>query len=371
MFRKTFAEIDLRAIGNNIKVLKQKAGNDKKILLPVKADAYGHGIVEVSRYVEKNSLIDMLGVATLDEGIELRNAGIRLPILVLGLIIPNEESIQAILDYDLTQVVANILLPTKISHLARLKGKKARVHLKVDTGMGRIGCRPEDAAEIAVDVASLESIQLEGICTHFPVADEEDTAFTTRQIKTFANILIQVEKQGIHIPLRHSSNSAGIVYFQDETVNMIRPGIMSYGYFPAPGIDLNGVKLEPAMSLKSCIIFSKRVSKGVALSYGLTYTTPADSNIATIAIGYGDGYSRSLSNRAKVIIRGKTYPVVGRVTMDQLLINLGNDDYPLGEEVTLFGREIVTINTIADWTGTISYEVTCSISKRVPRLYKE
>ena len=371
MLRKTYTEINLRAIKNNIKTLKEKAGNDKKILLPVKADAYGHGIVEVSRYVEKNNLIDMLGVATLDEGIDLRNSGINLPILVLGLIIPDDESITAIIDNNLTQVVAGIELAAKISDAAKQKGKKARVHLKVDTGMGRIGCKPGEVPEIVKGITSLDSLVLEGICSHFPSADEENTEFTKKQIDVFLKVLKQVQTEGFDIPLKHISNSAGVVCFPDVALNMIRPGIMSYGYLPSWDMDLQDIHLEPAMTLKSSIVFLKRVSKGVPLCYGLTYTVPEDSNIATIAIGYGDGYSRFLSNRAKVIIKGKTYPVVGRVTMDQMLINLGNDVYPLGEEVILFGADNITVDTVANWIGTISYEVTCSISKRVPRVYIE
>ncbi|MFH0976966.1 MAG: alanine racemase [Spirochaetota bacterium] len=371
MLRKTFAEINLKAIKNNIKALKEKAGNDKKVLLPVKADAYGHGIVDVSRYVEKNNIIDMLGVATLDEGVNLRNAGIKVPILVLGLIIPDEESTGVILDYNLTQTIADRRLAEKISEAAMLKGKKARLHLKVDTGMGRIGCKPEEAVRIVKEISSLEFIELEGICSHFPVADEKNTEFTNKQINIFSKILIQIQKEGFDIPLKHISNSAGIVSFPDAALNMIRPGIMSYGYLPASGMKLYDIKLEPAMTLKSCIVFSKRVAKGVPLCYGLAYTAPEDSNIATVAIGYGDGYSRFLSNKAKVIIKSKIYPVAGRVTMDQILINLGDDEYPLGEEVILFGRDNITVDTVAEWIGTISYEVTCGISKRVPRVYIE
>jgi alanine racemase len=370
MFRKTFAEINLSAIKNNIRALKESSGN-KKVLLPVKADAYGHGIIEVSRYVEKNDIVDMLGVATLDEGVELRNAGIRLPILVLGLIVPYDQSLDAICNYNLSQIVADERLANKISEAARLKGKRVRLHLKIDTGMGRIGCKPEDAVALARKISTLESVMLEGICSHLPVADEVDVEFTIKQIDVFTKILDQLEAMGIEIPLKHIANSAGIVRFPDSVLTMIRPGIMSYGYLPASGLKEVDIPLEPAMTLKSCIVFSKRVARGVPLSYGLTYTMPEDANIATVAVGYGDGYSRFLSNRAAVMIQGKPYPQVGRITMDQILVNLGNDEYPAGEEVILFGKDTITVDTIADWMGTISYEVTCGISKRVPRLYKE
>lgn len=360
--------INLKAIGNNLWLIRKTTGDSVKILLPVKADAYGHGITQVSRYVEKHALADMLGVATLDEGIELRNAGIALPILVLGLIIPDNEHIAAIIRYSLSQTVADIESAELISEQASSSGKNVNIHLKVDTGMGRIGCEPEKAGLIAKKISEMKNIELEGIFSHLPSADNNKD-FTEKQILSFKNIVKEIEKTGISFRFRHIANSAGILNFPDKFFNMVRPGILSYGY---PPVEMEGSSgFESAMTFKSYIVYTKRVAKGTRISYGLTYELKNDSNIATVSAGYGDGYNRLLSNRGIVIINGKRYNVAGRVCMDQIMIDLGNDTYPVGTEVTLFGEDGITAATIAGWIGTIPYEVTCSISKRVQRIYKE
>ncbi len=366
--KKTFVEIDLGAIKNNLTVIKESVGRDKKILLPVKADGYGHGAVQVSKIVEEFGFADILGVSSTAEGIELREAGIKLPILILGLILPCKEAIKNILDYDLTQTVADISLAREISNEAGDRGEVKKLHLKIDTGMGRIGCRPEEAVDISKAISELDHVELEGVFSHFPVPDDPDSSFTKNQIEKFKDIIIALEDIGIDVPLRHIANSAAVINYPDSIFNTIRPGIAVYGYRPAKDCNSN-LKLIPSMSFKSYIVFSKRVNKGTPLSYGLTYTTQNDTNIATIPVGYGDGYSRFLSNKGGVIIRDKTYPVVGRVCMDNILIDLGDDEYPIGEEVVLFGNEGITVETVADWIGTIPYEVTCAISKRVPRKY--
>ena len=368
MLNKTIVEIDLNAIKDNLIALKKNAGSDKKLLFAVKADGYGHGAVQVSKIVEEMKLADILGVSSPTEGIELRQAGITLPILVLGLILPNKEIIETLFDFNLSQSVADPKLAQEISKIAIRRKKDISLHLKVDTGMGRIGCRPEESVPMAEDISGLAHIRLEGIFSHFPVSDNPDSDFTREQIGTFKKITDELIHKDISIPLKHLANSSAILNYSDSLFTMVRPGIMGYGYMPSDTFK-NDIKLIPSMSLRSYIVFIKRVKKGTALSYGLTYTTDRDSNIATIPVGYGDGYSRFLSNKGKVIIRNKTYPVVGRVCMDQILINLEDDRYALGEEVTLFGREKITAETIADWIGTIPYEVTCSISKRVPRVY--
>lgn len=368
MSLRAIAEIDLNSIEKNINLIRNKIGKDVKILLPVKANAYGHGIIEVSKFVEKNMLVDMLGVASLDEGIELRKAGINLPILIFGLILPDKNLINLIFDYDLSQTFADTALVEKISQVGRKRKKNACLHLKIDTGMGRIGCRPEKAVEIIRQVSSLKYINLEGIYSHFPIADDTDSEYTAKQINKFKQIINELQSEGIDIPIKHISNSAGIIHYPESFFSMVRPGIMVYGYLPSSTMK-SSVTLEPSMTLRSYIIFIKSAAGGTPLSYGLTYTTNSKSNIATIPIGYGDGYSRFLSNKGKVIIRNKIYPVVGRVSMDQILVNLGNDEYPPGEEVILFGKKTITVDTVADWIDTIAYEVTCGISKRVPRVY--
>ena len=310
----------------------------------------------------------MLGVATLEEGIEIREAGITIPVLVMGLIAPTPEQLDAVVNYDLSQTVADHDLAAALAAAAAACRKRITVHLKVDTGMGRIGCRPEEAAAIAGRISRLGGVDLEGIYTHFPAADEDPGGFSQGQITLFRKILDELNRSGITIPIRHIANSAGTVNFHDPLFNMIRPGIMAYGYSPGKNFR-SPVEITPSMTLKSGIIFMKRVPAGTPISYGLTYRTGCESNIATLPVGYGDGYPRSLSNRGRVMIGDKIYPVAGRVTMDQILIDLGSDSYPLGQEVVLFGPRTITVNEVAEWAGTIPYEITCNISKRVPRMY--
>jgi len=368
--KRTVVEINLGAIKSNLSQIKKKIGPKVKILLPVKADAYGHGIIEVSKFVEANGLVDMLGVASFDEAVLLRRAKIKSPILILGLLSPHFKNFSKIIDYNLTLSLADSNYLQAINQMAFKKKKKVKVHLKIDTGMGRIGCQVEDALNLVQEIKRLKNIDLEGIFSHFPVADQSEEKFTLNQIKKFQGVIKALEKQGIKIPLKHLANSAGIINFPKSWLDMVRPGLASYGYYPSWPKRSN-YDLKPAMTLKSHLIFVKRVKAGVGLSYGLKYTPQRDSNIATIPIGYGDGYSRFLSNKGKVLIKGKIYPVVGRVTMDQILINLKDDSYPLGEEVILFGSEKITAQTIAFWSKTIPYEVTCAISKRVPRVYSK
>lgn len=365
--KKTHVEIDLNVIKQNILAIKERV-EQKKILLAVKADGYGHGAVKVSRMAEENKLCDILGVSSPQEGIELREAGIKLPILILGLILPERDVINIILDYDLEQTVADLHLSREISLAAKERKKHAFLHLKIDTGMGRIGCSPGEAVEIGKAIYALDNVQLKGIFSHFPVSDDPDSDFTRKQIENFTSIITEFERIGINIPFKHMANSAGILNYKESIFNMVRPGLIAYGYRPSKNCDSN-IKLIPSMSFKSYIIFCKRVKKDTAISYGLTYKTRSDTNIATIPVGYGDGYSRFLSNKGKVIINNKLYPIAGRVCMDQILIDLGNDEYSLGEEVILFGDNIITAETVAELIGTIPYEVTCAISKRVRRVY--
>jgi alanine racemase len=367
LLKKTYLEIDLGAVKQNLETIKKRIGN-KSVLLAVKADGYGHGAVQVSRLAEAVGLADMLGVSSPIEGIELREAGIKLPILNLGLVLPRREEIDAIIKYDISQTVADFALAEMISEAAGKSKKSSKLHLKIDTGMGRIGCRPEEAYDIGQRIAKLTGVVLEGIFTHFPVSDDPDSDFTRNQIMGFKSIIDNFEKNGIDIKFKHMANSAAILNYKDSVSNMARPGIMAYGYRPSKNCN-SSVKLIPSMTFKSCIIFTKRVKKDTPLSYGHTYRTIIDTNIATLPVGYGDGYSRFLSNKGSVMIRGRIYPVAGRVCMDQILVDLGNDEYPIGEEVILFGRETVTVETIAELIGTIPYEVTCGISKRVQRVY--
>ncbi len=367
---RTFAEINLNSIKHNLKEIKKIVGKENEILLPVKADGYGHGIIEVSKFVSENKLVNMLGVASMDEAIELRKNKITLPILILSLIIPEEQTIVDGITNNITFTIADTETAKKISELATKLNRETKIHLKIDTGMGRIGCQSTETLKIAQSIIFLHNVTLEGIYTHLPVADEPNSNFTETQIKQFENILNELKLNGIKPRYKHILNSAGILNYESKESNMVRPGLISYGYSPMKQ-EILDIKLKPAMSLKSKIVFCKTVKKGTALSYGHTYTTETDTNIATIPIGYGDGYSRALSNNGKVLINNKQYQIVGRVSMDQILINLGSDNYHIGTEVTLFGENKITASTIAKWAKTIPYETTCNISKRVPRIYIE
>lgn len=368
LLKRTYAEVDLGAIRNNLMAVRKLVGPDRKILLAIKSDGYGHGACGVSVFVEKERLADMFGVATPDEGAKLRDEGIRLPILNLGLVVPGEAIFNTIVDYDIAQTVADASLAGMLSDCAKQKKKKARVHLKVDTGMGRIGCPAGEAVSIAKKIGSMDNVILEGIFTHFPVSDSPGSEFTLNQIKIFNRIIEELESQSVRVPIKHCANSGGVLFYPESYYDMVRPGIMVYGYTPS-GKTNGSISLIPSMTLKSTIVFIKRVKAGTPLSYGLSFSTARDSNIATIPVGYGDGYSRFLSNRGSVMIRNKEYPVVGRVTMDQILADLGDDEFPIGECVILFGKQGITAETISQWMGTISYEVICAISKRVPRIY--
>ena len=369
MKKRTWAEIDLSVFKNNIKAVRKITGDGVHILLPVKADAYGHGILEIARLVESDNLARMLGVASIDEGILLRQAGITIPILILSLFLPDEDMSEYALKYDLRATVADLRSAESLSKAASRLKKTAIVHIKIDTGMGRIGCFPGEAAEIAKKTVELPGLKLEGAYSHLPSADEPDQRkFTENQINLFKNTLENIERSGIKIPLKHIANSAGTTNFPESHMDMVRPGIFSYGFAPHSA-DSHRILPVPPMSFKSMIIFIKRVEKNTPLSYGLTYSTPSACNIATIAAGYGDGYSRLLSNKGKILIEGKLYPVAGRVSMDQTLVNLGDDIYPVGTEATLFGHEKFTAEDLADIIGTIPYEIICAVSKRVPRIY--
>jgi alanine racemase len=364
--RRTAAFVDLGAIKQNILGIKAKVGRNIKICPVVKADAYGHGAEAVSKWIEEEKLADYLGIATVDEGKELRKAGIRLPLLLLGLIMPDEAKQAA--EQGLTITACEKNLVDAASRAAHELKKKLRVQIKIDTGMGRIGCQPEETLELAKYIRSKKNLKLEGIFSHFPVSDIKDKAFSLHQIEVFKKVARDLEEHGFPHLLKHLANSGAILDLPQSYFDMVRPGIMIYGHYPSDGIS-ESIKIRPALTLRSEIIFIKRVKKGTSLSYGRTYTTAKDSFVATVPAGYADGINRLLSNNHQVIIRGRLYPLVGRVTMDQILVDLGDDFYPVGTEVVIFGQELITASDVARRLSTIPYEVTCSVSKCVKRYY--
>ena len=367
-YRPTWAEIDLSAVRYNYKKINSLLGNNTRIMAVVKANAYGHGIVEVSRVLEKLKTA-YLGVATLDEAMVLRNAKIKLPILILGSILPEEA--EAAVKNNITLTLCNKELFKKLVLLSSKK-IKPKVHIKIDTGMGRIGVWHEDAMNFIKCVSKNKEIEIEGIYTHFSIAGR-DKFFTRYQIKSFERIISALKDNKIIIPLKHAANSIACVDWREAHLNMVRPGIIIYGIYPKRSF-ARSLKLKPAFSLKTKIAFIKSTPPGRSISYGRTHITQTYTKIATIPIGYADGYGRILSNKAEVLVNGHRVPLVGKVTMDQAMVNVGSiKNVKVGDEVVLIGKqknEEIRLERLARLAGTIPYEIVTGITSRVPRIYK-
>jgi alanine racemase len=369
--RATQAVIRLDNLRHNIRALRAHIGAGVAICMAVKADAYGHGAVPVSRTALEEG-VKLLGVATVEEGAELRAAGIRAPILLLGLPFPEEAS--AVIENDITPFVATADVIRALAQAAAQRKTRRPVHLKVDTGMGRIGCAPEEAPDLAALITGTDTLVLEGVATHFPVSDSAaGDPFTREQTHRLKNALSVMEKAGIRPAFIHAANSGALIDKTYATFNLARPGIILYGYYPS-NEQKRALSVHPVLELVTKISFIKRVPAGTGISYGLTHTVARETLIATLPVGYGDGYSRLLSNRAEVWADGRRCPVTGRVCMDQTMIDLGPDSTArVGDRVILFGPTPGAPDAaeIAALMGTIPYEVTCLISKRVPRVYRD
>ena len=366
--RSTRAFIHTENFRDNIRLVREQVGPERLICAAVKADAYGHGAVEMARFAAEEG-VERFAVAAVEEGEILREKGIEQPILILSLVTPDEVS--DLIKADLQPLVADAAYIEQLNRESSRLGRIVRVHVHVDTGMGRIGCAPEDAAALAAYISSLDSVKLEGMSTHFACADSSDRTFTEKQLSQFKAAVNSVKARGLNPGIVHASNSAAIMEYPESWIDMVRPGIMLYGYYPGKETERK-LPLKPVMELRSKVVFLKQVPAGQTLSYGATYVTERDTVVATIPVGYGDGYNRLLSSKGEVLIRGKRYTVSGRVTMDQCVVDLGkNTDVRLYDDVILFGPDPAGLNAedIADLTGTISYEVTCAINKRVPRIY--
>ncbi|MFA5389345.1 MAG: alanine racemase [Candidatus Omnitrophota bacterium] len=368
-YRPTSAEIDLGAIRHNLEIVSHIVGDGTMILGVVKADAYGHGMSEVSKAI--TDYVDYFGVASLDEAGALRAIGIKKPILVVGAILP--EEIDGVIRFNTIQTVSDIDIPRRLSRLGKSRNKKIKVHIKIDTGMGRLGFWHEDAVGFVRKIAGLENIIVDGIFTHFPNA-EADMVFTHNQIKDFKRLVKELQDNNIHIPVKHTANSMGLIDFKDSHMNMVRPGLMMYGIYPKESL-MKNILLKPALTLKTKITHLKRVPGGRGISYGMTYVTRKPTAIATIPVGYGDGYSRHFSNKAEVLVKGKRCPIAGRVCMDMCMIDTGHlKNVKAGDEVILIGsqgNETIRAEELARLINTIPYEVLCNIGRRVPRIYKK
>jgi len=365
-----WAEIGLKALAHNFDAIKKAAGPKLKILCVVKADAYGHGNIAIAKMLEKKG-VDFLGISDLHEGVLLRKAGIKKPILMVENTLPAHA--KYLVENNITPIVCTFALAQALNTLGAQKRKKIVVHIKVDTGMGRLGVAPDDAFALAQALVRLPWISLKGICTHFPLSDS-DSDFTRSQQKTFLFIAYAIQEK-LNVPLCyiHASNSLGIVAYENEGFSMARAGLILYGMYPSPRIK-SKILLKPVMSVKSRVTLVKNVEKGTGISYGHRFMTPRAMKIATIAIGYSDGYFRAFSNKAHVLIRGKRCPVLGTVTMDQIMADVSRvKNIKIGDEVCVLGRqgkEEVSADELAKIAGTINYEITCSLGSRVPRMYR-
>lgn len=373
MLYQTHVRIDLAHIRSNIETIRQTIGPERKLLLAVKANAYGHGAVEISRLAEISG-VDWLGVATVPEGIQLREAGIQLPILKFSPAFTVE--MPAALEHNLTLTVCEMENIQALQTVCAAGNKKLHVHLKVETGMGRIGVAISEAPAMAAYIEDhCPNLVLEGIFTHLPVSDAPDIDFTRSQIQRFGEVVETIHAAiGRRVDLVHCANSGAVLGHAEGWLDMVRPGIMVYGYYP----DLQTPRtlpLQPGLSFHTRVSFLKKVTAGTSVSYGRTWVAPQDTWIATLPVGYADGFNWLFSNRGRVLIKERSYPIVGRVCMDQSMVDLGpTTDVQVGDEVVLLGKsgdQEITCDEWAQKLNTITYEVTCRIDQRVMRVYED
>jgi alanine racemase len=354
----------------NLGEIRRLTGPEVKISAAVKANAYGHGAPGIAKAAEKGGA-DFLGVASPAEGAELRAAGISLPVLLYGLCLPEDAKI--LVENNISAAVAREEDIVAFEKAAARLGKKARVHLKIDTGMGRVGCTPENSPVLARRAARSPHLVLEGVFTHFASSDEEDSSYTRNQIAVFSRVLESLRESGVDPGIIHASNSAAILRYPEARFSMVRPGIILYGYYPSAGVP-RLFTAKPVMEFKAPVLFVKSVEAGTSVSYNRIWTARRKTFIAAIGAGYADGYPRFLSNKGRVLIKGKSYPLAGRVTMDQTMADLGPEtDVKAGDEAVLFGPDPAgpDADEIARIAGTIPYEITCGVSLRVRRIIRQ
>ncbi|HEX7055682.1 MAG TPA: alanine racemase [Bacilli bacterium] len=373
-FRPTWVEISLDALRANISAFRRILPAEMKMMAVVKADAYGHGLTEIAAEAADAGM-DYIGVAFFDEALKLRRSGFTVPLLVLGYTPP--EAVALALQHDITiTIYSDDLLPAlrEVGKTAAAAGKSVKVHIKLDTGMGRIG-QFEQSAAIAyiAQTLALPGVKVEGLFTHYACADERDKTYTYEQHRKFAGIVDHFAAQGVRFPLLHAGNSATGIELPALSWNMLRLGISMYGFYPSVTVDHNKIHLEPVMSFKTKPVMIKTLPPGSGVSYGATYVTKTSEKIATLPVGYGDGYTRLLTGRAEVLIRGRRAPLVGRICMDQCMVDISHlGDVSLQDEVVLFGKQgdnVISADELAQKLGTINYEILCMVSARVPRVY--
>lgn len=371
--RDTIVEVNLDDVKHNVREFKKRV-NDENITMmaAVKANGYGHGSVEVAKAAIEAG-IHQLAVAFVDEGIELREAGVTVPILVLGY--TPVDAVKDAIEHDIMTTIYRIEDLKGINEIANQLEKRARIQVKIDTGMSRIGLQEEEVLPFLEELKNMKYIKVEGMFTHYSTADEVDKTYTNMQTSLFEKAVNTAKELGIHLPYIHSSNSAGSMELGNTFQNMVRVGIGIYGMYPSKEVDHTAVSLKPALSLKSKVAHIKHAKKNRGVSYGNTYVTTGEEWIATVPIGYADGYNRQLSNKGSALINGIRVPVLGRVCMDQLMLDVTKAmPVHVGDEVVFYGKqgkEEISVEEIADLLGTINYEVTCMLDRRIPRVYKE
>lgn len=367
-YRRIWVEVDLDALHHNLNEAK-RVSKGAKILAVVKADGYGHGAVEIAKELHEEA--DYFGVALIDEALQLRRNGVTKPILILGYTSPTQY--ETLIEADITQAIFSREAARQLSDTAVRMGKKAKIHVVVDTGMSRIGFPPtEESIETIKWINTLPGLFVEGIFSHFALADSKDKTVDKMQLKRFGFVLDGLEREGIHIPIKHISNSAAVID-SDYSFDMVRCGIMLYGMYPSDEVDKTKVSLKPVMSLKSSVIQVKTLPPGEGISYGHTFVTTRETRIATVSAGYGDGYPRALSSKGRVIINGQYAPIIGRVCMDIFMVDISHiDGVKVEDPVILIGRDgdkEITAEEVGALADTFNYEIVCSVSRRVPRIY--
>lgn len=370
---RVYAGIDLAAVRYNLESMHRNTAPDVKIAAVIKTDAYGHGALQIARAVESLPYLWGFAVATIEEALALRADGRKKPILILGISFP--EQYPAIVEEEIRPAVCSYHAAQELSEAAGRLGKTCRIHVKIDTGMSRIGFAVgEKSADEIAQIAALPNINIEGIFTHFARSDEEDKGAAYAQLALFRGMIGRLEERGISIPLKHCSNSAGIVELPEAGMDMVRAGITLYGLWPSEEVRRDIIDLKPVMSIKSHVSFLKTLEPGQSVSYGGTYTAESARRIATIPVGYGDGYARGLSNKGCVLIRGRRAPIRGRVCMDQFMVDVTDiPDVREGDPVTLLGTdgaETITMEELGRLSGRFNYEFACLITPRVPRVYQ-
>ena len=368
-YYRNYIKINLDNIYDNISVLKENAGKNTGLVAVIKTDGYGHGAVPIAKTVADK--VEAYAVATIEEAFNLRKHNISKPIYVLGFV--HSSQFETMILEEIRPAIFEYETAKEISDIASAINKTAKIHIKIDTGMGRIGFLDnDDSADIIKKISELPNIEIEGIFTHFAASDEKDKTSANSQLSRFKGMLKRLEDRNVEIPIRHIYNSAALIDFDEDVFNQARAGIALYGLYPSEEVDKSRADLKPSLSLYTHIVYIKTVGPGTGISYGRTYVTDKETKIATLPIGYGDGYKRNLSNKGYVLIGGKRAPIVGRVCMDQMMVDVTDVDAHEGDLVTLIGKdgnEEITVEELSELAGTFNYEFVCDLGKRIPRVY--